>query len=372
METGKRDLVIVVKVGSQVLCTPDGRLDDGIIASLSGQVARLSRAGHRVLVVSSGAVAAGSTYNREATSRLSDPVIRKQVMAATGQVLLMERWRREFDNHGLGVAQVLTSKSDFQSRRHYLNMRGCLEGLIGAGIIPVINENDVVATTELMFTDNDELAGLLAGMVDADLLVMLSSVPGIYQGDPAAGEIIPQWDESQHRADDIVRKGTSSLGRGGMHSKLRTALETAALGTRVVIADGRTAGILEQLAQPADGKAVGTCFPARDAVSRTKRWLASAEGHATAGVVINQGAAEALTDNNRLTSLLPVGIMSLDGEFDRGDVLLIRDEQGTVLGCGKARYTRAEAEAVVGKRAQKPLIHYDFLYLSSRGKSGNG
>ena len=363
------DQVIVVKIGSQVLCTPDGLLDADVIANLAGQVASLSRNGHRVLVVSSGAVAAGSGHNRETTGRLADPVVRKQVMAATGQVLLMERWRKEFAGHGLDVAQVLTSKSDFQSRRHYLNMRGCLEGLIAAGIIPVVNENDVVATTELMFTDNDELAGLLAGMVDANLLVMLSAIPGIYQGDPGESKIISLWDETIHRADEIVRKGTSALGRGGMHSKLKIALNTAGLGTEVVIADGRAPEILCQLV---NGDEVGTRFRARNAVSPTKRWLASAEDHATSGVVINDGAAQALMDDSRLTSLLPVGIVALDGEFDRGDVVLIRNEAGTVLGCGKAQYTHTEARQALGKHGQRPLIHYDYLYLSSRGTPGDG
>ncbi len=365
MESDRHDQVIVVKIGSQVLCTTDAagqaRLDLEVIASLAEQIAGLCAAGHRLLVVSSGAVAAGSGQNQEAIAKLPDPVVRKQVQAATGQVLLMERWRQAFDRHGIGIAQVLTSKSDFQSRNHYLNMRACLEGLIRAKVIPIVNENDVVATTELMFTDNDELAGLLAGMVDADLLVMLSAVSGIYKGEADAGEIISQWDENIHQAEDIVREGTSRMGRGGMHSKLGIALNTASQGTDVVIADGRKPGILGRIV---DGDQPGTHFAARKTISRTKRWLASAGGHATASVVINQGAAEALTDNNRLTSLLPVGVVEFEGTFERGDVLLIRDEQGKVLGCGKSRFDRDEAEKIRGKHGQRPLIHYDYLYLS--------
>jgi glutamate 5-kinase len=361
--------VIVVKIGSQVLCTPEARLDEDIIASLAQQVAQLTAEGCKVLVVSSGAVAAGSGHESEAANRLTDPVVRKQVLAATGQVLLMERWRREFAGHGLVVAQVLTSKSDFQSRRHYLNMRGCLEGLIRARVVPIVNENDVVATTELMFTDNDELAGLLAGMVDADLLVMLSTVPGLYQDDESPGNIISEWDPSQHRPEEIVREGTSRLGRGGMHSKLAIALKTASLGTDVVIADGREANILQRVTK---GEPVGTRFPAKQAISHAKRWLASAEGHATASVIINRGAADALTDDSRLTSLLPVGIVALEGNFDRGDVLLIRDEDGKILGCGKAQFDRKDANDMLGRRGQRPLIHYDYLYLSSQGTQTNG
>ncbi len=368
-----KNRVIVIKVGSQVLCTqgnePGGELDTQVIASLAGQIAALSAEGWKVLVVSSGAVAAGSGRNQEAVSRLSDPVMRKQVLAATGQVLLMACWREKLAEHGLEVAQVLASKSDFQSRAHYLNMRGCLEGLIRADIIPIVNENDVVSITELMFTDNDELAGLLAGMVDAHLMLVLSSVPGLYAGEPGEETVIAEWDAEQHRAEEIVREGTSRLGRGGMHSKLAIAINTAALGTEVVIADGREADVISRVAR---GDSVGTRFPARNPVSPAKRWLASAEGQATATVVVNQGAADALIDDSRLTSLLPVGVVRLEGEFDKGDVVLIRDEAGQVLGCGRAQYGHEQAEAFVGKQGQRPLVHYDYLYLANASGSRHG
>ena len=166
---GKR---IIVKIGSQVLCDPNGDLNHDVLSNLVSQLGRLQADGWQVLVVSSGAVAAGSGLTNTQLQRLSDPVIRKQVMAATGQVRLMETYRSLFGREGLAIAQVLATKSDFQSRHHYLNMRGCIEALLTAGIVPVVNENDVVSVTELMFTDNDELAGLLAGMVNADLLLI--------------------------------------------------------------------------------------------------------------------------------------------------------------------------------------------------------
>jgi len=368
MRPERQSRVIVVKVGSQVLCAEDGQLDRKVIADLASQVAALATDGWKVLVVSSGAVAAGSG-SKAAAERLPDPVMRKQVLAATGQVLLMSAWRKALATHGLEVAQVLTSKSDFQTRRHYLNMRGCLEGLIRAGIVPIVNENDVVAITELMFTDNDELASLLAGMVDADLLLMLSSVPGLCLDGEGAENVIAQWDDSRHRAEDIVREGTSRLGRGGMHSKLAIALSTASLGTEVIIADGRAADVLSRAARD---DAIGTRFPARNPVSPAKRWLASAEGNATASVVINRGAVEALFDESRLTSLLPVGIVSFQGAFDRGDVLLICDEADEVLGCGRAQYDRKEADETLGKHGQRPLIHYDYLYLAKQSAPGRG
>ena len=353
---------IVVKIGSQVLCDPRGELNLDVLAQLAGQIAGLAADGWQVLMVSSGAVAAGHGVAGRTIDRVSDPVARKQVLAATGQVRLMENYRALFDAHGLTVAQVLTSKSDFQTRRHYLNMRGCIDGLLAAGIIPVINENDVVSITELMFTDNDELAGLLAGMVNADLLCLLSTVPGVFDGDPddPGTQCIETWDDERFQADEVVQRGASSLGRGGMHSKLNMARKTARLGTTVVIADGRDPDVLRKIA---DGQATGTRFPACGDASPAKRWLASADGHAAGSVTVNAGAAEALLDRSRLASLLPVGVEAVDGDFAQGDVIQVRGPDGAVLGCGRAAYGRDEAESLRGKQGQRPLVHYDYLYL---------
>jgi glutamate 5-kinase len=353
---------IVAKIGSQVLCDHDGQLNQQVLASLVEQLAGLHADGWQVLLVSSGAVAAGSGLAAEKLQRISDPVARKQVMAATGQVQLMETYRKLFEQHGLPVAQVLATKGDFQTRGHYLNMRGCIEALLTAGIVPVVNENDVVAVTELMFTDNDELAGLLAGMVKADLLCLLSTVPGVFDGDPddPATQCIERWDDDHYQIEDIVSRGTSALGRGGMHNKLAVARKIAKLGTEVVIADGTDPQIMRKILS--DHK-IGTHFPALADSSSAKRWLASAEDHATGSVTINAGAEEVLLDNNRLASLLPIGIEAIDGHFDRGDVIQILNPSGKVLGCGQARYDHEKAMKLMGHHGHKPLIHYDYLYL---------
>jgi len=353
---------IVVKIGSQVLCDPQGALNRDVLGKLVKQLCALSRDGWQVLLVSSGAVAAGSPVAGDGLRKISDPVARKQVLAATGQVRLMETYRALFQQGGLNIAQVLASKSDFQTRRHYLNMRGCIEALLTAGIVPVVNENDVVAITELMFTDNDELAGLLAGMVNADLLCLLSTVPGVFDGDPDHPEssCIATWDDDRHQIDDIVLRGTSALGRGGMHSKISIARKTARLGTEVVIADGSDPQILLRIT---GAEHAGTRFPVLGEASPAKRWLASADDHAEGHVIVNPGAAAALLDSSRLTSLLPVGIESVEGSFNRGDVIQIRNQDGAVLGCGRARYNHEVAERLKGQRGQKALIHYDYLYL---------
>jgi len=353
---------IVVKIGSQVLCDRDGSLNQQVLAGLVEQFAGLQADGWQLLLVSSGAVAAGSGMTREKLQKISNPVTRKQVMAATGQVRLMETYRKLFEQQGLSIAQVLATKSDFQTRRHYLNMRGCIEALLTAGIVPIVNENDVVSITELMFTDNDELAGLLAGMVNAELLCLLSTVPGVYDGDPDddSTQCIQVWDDACYQIDDVVLRGTSALGRGGMHNKLTIARKTANLGTEVVIADGSDPQIMDKIVGAAK---TGTRFPVTGKASSTKRWLASADDHATGTVTVNEGAEKALLDNTRLTSLLPVGIEAVNGYFDRGDVIQILNLAGKVLGCGQAGYDHEEASRRIGQHGQKPLIHYDYLYL---------
>jgi glutamate 5-kinase len=178
-------------------------------------------------------------------------------------------------------------------------------------------------------------------------------------GSPAS-PFIALWDEAQHKASDLVQRGASVLGRGGMHSKIATARTVAALGTEVVIADGRAKGILKRILQ---GEAVGTRFAPGSDVSPAKRWLASAQTHAVGSVVVNAGAEEALLDESRLTSLLPVGISRVNGPFETGDVIQIRNESDQVIGCGRTRYGADEARQWQGQRGHKALIHYDYLYL---------
>jgi glutamate 5-kinase len=367
MEQHKPTKRIVIKVGSQVLCDEHGNLDLPVLSSLAQQINRLADRGWQTLLVSSGAVASGTGVMRNEAgaknlSRITNPVVRKQAFAAAGQVRLMETWRRFFSEHGLSVAQVLASKSDFQTRQHYLNMRGCIEALLDAGLIPIVNENDVVAVTELMFTDNDELGGLMAGMVKAELLCILSTVDGVYDGDPDKPDsnCIRQWDDSLHQVDDIVQRGTSALGRGGMHSKIAMARNAAKLGTEVVIANGANEDVLMSIV---DGENTGTRFPSSGDASSAKRWLASAQFTSTGTVTVNPGAEAALKNKNQLASLLPVGIESVTGPFERGDVIQIQNPDGQVLGCGRARYNNQEAEKLKGLQGQKPLIHYDYLYM---------
>ncbi len=350
---------IVVKLGSQALCAPDGALAPEVLQSLADQVASLRGEGWQVLLVSSGAVASGRGLATAATECLSNPVTIKQVLAAVGQVHLVAAWQRAFQAHGLITAQILLSKSDFQSREHYLDTRACLSAALAAGIVPIINENDVVAATDFMFSDNDELAGLLAGMMGAEILALLSSVEGVLN--PQSGQLIETWDDEHHTIKDVVQSGSSKLGRGGMHSKLAEARKAAALGTRVIIANGRADQVLGHIVK---GEPIGTRFPPSRTVTPAKRWLAVMDDHAQGVVVVNDGARDALMDSDHLASLLPVGIERVEGNFERGDVIQVCDLQGHVLGCGRADYNDTRARERLGQRDQKPLIHYDYLYIN--------
>ena len=237
---------IVVKVGSNVVARADGRLWIARMAALADEVAALCDAGHQVLIVSSGAVAAGR--GRVSLPKTVDRVARRQVLSAVGQAILIDTYRPLFDADGMDVGQVLVTKHDLSSTEHAANLRQCIEAFFAYGIVPVVNENDTVSVEGLMFTDNDELAGLLAQLIHAQLLVILSSVDGLCDGDPGdpastlVREVRPGQDLSA-----LIRRTKSSQGRGGMDTKLRVAQSASAAGIPTVIANGARHGVLAAL-----------------------------------------------------------------------------------------------------------------------------
>ena len=238
---------LVLKVGSNVLTRTDGRLDITNISHLVDQIAELKRRGVSLVLVSSGAVSAGR--EQIDVHNDTDEVARRQVQSAVGQVRLMELYRQFFANHGLLCAQVLATKGDFRDDLHKTNMLNCFRALLVDEVVPVVNENDVVAVTELMFTDNDELAGLVARMLGVDALVILSSVDGLFDGPPAAADsrLIPLVAAGDESVLGFVQREKTSLGRGGMATKLRIAAETARAGIPVLLGNGRRRGILGEL-----------------------------------------------------------------------------------------------------------------------------
>lgn len=351
---------IVIKIGSNVITQPDGSVNIELLQHLCWQVSQLKQQGKQVLIVSSGAVAAGRGIFP--LQKKIDPVTRRQLLAAVGQNQLMQTYTRLFLQYQDHCAQVLVTKEDFRSRRHYLNIRNCLEGMLAHQVIPVINENDVVSVTELMFTDNDELAGLVAAMLDVNTLIILTNVEGLYDRNPKDPEaqLITSVDSRKFDFTGIISAEKSEFGRGGMLTKARMAQKLAAMGTDVYIAGGKQEQVLLSIAA---GETVGTKFTALKRTTGVKRWIGHADGNVNGKVYVNEGAKKALLDQQKANSLLPVGIMKVEGNFKKNDIITLCDEHGTSFGLGKARFSGNQIRDLVGKHGQKPFVHYDYMYL---------
>ncbi|KUL24161.1 glutamate 5-kinase [Chlorobium limicola] len=350
---------VVIKVGTNVITDKEGRLDLDILEKLTAQIAALHDQGIQVILVSSGAVGAGRSIVN-LTDNLS-PVATRQVLAATGQIKLINTYTDFFAAHGLVTAQILVTKGDFRDRLHYLNMRTCFESLLQQKIIPVVNENDAVSVTELMFTDNDELSGLIASMMHVDGYIILSHVDGLFDFKTGKGEIIKEIPASTKHFHQYINPGKSEFGRGGMLTKCHIAQKLSRLGITVHIANGKTPGILLSIL---NGEHPGTTFlPEKKSISGRKLWIAHTEGMEKGAVVINEGARIALTCSETANSLLPVGVESVEGTFMKGDIIKICSTDGVVVGYGMAGYSAEKIRTLKGQKGQKPLIHYDYLYI---------
>lgn len=282
---------IVVKIGSNVITRADGTLDVTRMSALVDQVAELRRDGYQIILVSSGAVAAGR--NEISPSHRLDTVSARQLYSAVGQAKLINRYYELFRDHGLVCGQILTTK-EVRSRTHYLNQKHCMEVMLAQDVIPVINENDTISVTELMFTDNDELSGLIATMMDADTLVILSNIDGIYNGNPADPEskVIREVAKDVADLSEVVVAGKSTFGRGGMLTKSRIALKVASEGIEVIIANGKTDNILPRLF--ADHDTVCTRIMPGDRVNSVKKWIAHSHDFVKGTLTANEGAAKSL------------------------------------------------------------------------------
>ncbi|MDR1866343.1 MAG: glutamate 5-kinase [Bacteroidales bacterium] len=352
---------ITLKIGSNVLALPGGHPNEPRMALLAEQIVALRSRGMEVLLVSSGAVASGRRMIE--TPKAGDAVSCRQLWAAVGQVHLIGKYCELFAMHHTLCAQVLATKEDFRDRRHFLNMRNCLETLLRNSVLPIINENDVVSVTELMFTDNDELSGLIADMTGSDALIILTNVDGIYDGHPSdpRSKVIPLIEPENAAACRAIAPVKSDFGRGGMVTKFSIAKKVAASGTPVHIANGFTDHILLHIAEQKAGTLQTVFAPGRKATP-FKKWLAHSDGEVKGAVRINRGAAERLL-GSQAASLLPVGVTRVDGDFRSGDIIRVTDEQGNLIGWGRTEYNADAARKKAGERNNKPLIRYDYLYL---------
>ena len=366
---------IAVKIGSNVLTRRDGTLDVTRMSALVDQVAELHKAGVEIILVSSGAVASGRSEIYPA--KKLDSVDQRQLFSAVGQAKLINRYYELFREHGIPVGQVLTMKENFATRRHYLNQKNCMTVMLENGVIPIVNENDTISVSELMFTDNDELSGLIASMMDAQVLIILSNIDGIYNGSPAdpASEVIR---EIEHGKDlsSYIQTSKSSFGRGGMLTKTNIARKVADEGITVIIANGKRDNILVDLlhqelpslfpdvqSSALDSQLTYTRFiPAPQPVSSVKKWIAHSEGFAKGELHIDDCATKVLA-SDKAVSILPIGITDVWGEFEKDDIVRIIDFEGNPIGVGKANCSSEQAREAMGKHGKKPVVHYDYLYI---------
>ena len=362
--TDKTDIRIVriaVKVGSNVLTRADGTLDVTRMSALVDQMAELRKRGMEIILISSGAVAAGRSEVHPA--RRLDSVAERQLFSAVGQAKLINRYYELFREHGIAVGQVLATKESFGTRRLYLNQRACIQTMLQNGVLPIVNENDTVAVTELMFTDNDELSGLIATMMDVSALVILSNIDGLYTGlpsDPGARLLA-----MVHPHDDLsayVRRETSGHGRGGMLTKARIARKVAAEGITVWIANGRRERILPDLMDRPESVPC-TCFvPSSAPVSGIKKWIAHSDSFSK-GEIWLDAEVSGLLLRGEAVSILPVGITRLEGDFEADDLIRVISADGRCIGLGKAERDAATVASELGHKGRKPVVHYDFLYI---------
>ena len=356
---------VAIKVGSNVLTRVDGTLDVTRMSSLVDQIATLRAQGIEVILISSGAVASGRSELRYCSDKFRklDSVEQRQLFSSVGQAKLINRYYELFREYGISVGQVLTMKENFATRRHYLNQRSCMMVMLENGVLPIVNENDTVSVTELMFTDNDELSGLIATMMDVQALIILSNVDGVYNGVPGSEgvSVIPQVEPGRDLSEYITAV-KSDFGRGGMMTKCNIACKVADEGVEVIIANGKRDNILPQLLL--DGTAV-LCtrfLPKEATISSVKKWIAHSGGFVKGEIVLNDKAVEAVTGEKAL-SILPVGVVAVNGEFEKDDLVKILSSQGGELGIGRVAYGSGEARELMGKHDCKPIIHYDYLYL---------
>lgn len=340
---------IVVKVGSGLLTVPDGGASTERIAAVADEVARV-RAGRQVVLVTSGAIATGMARLGLAERPRSMP--EKQAAAAVGQSALMWHYEAAFARYGIRVGQVLLTAQDLGDRARYLNARNTLLALLRFDVLPIVNENDTVAVEEIKVGDNDNLSALVASLIDADLLVLLTDVDGLYTDDPARNPAARRLDVVEEVTDAILALGRQRAGGrsvGGMTTKLQAARKAAAAGVPMVIADGRPAGVLARILA---GEAVGTWFAPRPARLRArKRWIAFG-APAQGRLAVDAGAVAALTQ--RGTSLLPSGVIAVEGDFTAGEVVaLTGPDRGREFARGLVGYDADEVRKLVGARTRE-------------------
>ena len=362
----------VVKIGSALLTNDGAGVDCNAIDSWVNQIAELLSQGKEIVLVSSGAIAEGMA--RLGWANRPDSIHDLQAAAAVGQMGLIQIYESSFLRFNRKTAQILLDHDDLASRQRYLNARGVMKRLMDLGVVPIVNENDTVVTDEIRFGDNDNLAALVANLIDADVLVILTDKDGLYDANPdddPAAQLVTEAKATDSSLDSLVGESSSQLGRGGMVTKLQAARLASSSGCSTIIAGGRNNDVLIDIAS---GKSIGTLLKAHQKpIAARKQWLAG-QLQVKGKLVLDDGAIEVLVRHGR--SLLPVGITRVDGTFGRGDLVSCVDPRGVEVARGLANYPVEEAgklcgestssiSKILGYKDDDEMIHRDNLVLSS-------
>ena len=361
---------IVVKIGTRLLTHSTGKLNLGYMEKLSRELANLHNQGHEVILVSSGSIGAGRGKLNIMRSAVSIP--EKQAIAAVGQGLLIQIYEKLFSEYGVVVGQILLTRTDLMSRKRYINACNTVLTLLKLEVIPIINENDSVSVEEIKFGDNDRLSALVAGISDANLLVILTDIDGLYTSNPRKNpdaKLIPEVEIIDAQIKAGADKSHDDLATGGMITKLHAAEIATNSGVSMYITDGSDPGVISRLL---DGEHVGTYFyPQEHYLNRRKRWIAY--GQEIKGlVVIDRGACDALCSSNK--SLLPVGVISVEGDFAQGDLIAVTDPDNNEIGRGLSNFSSEELSsilqcpsneitAIINRSSAEEVIHRDNLVI---------
>jgi len=371
---------ILVKIGTQLITNKNKNIDESIIEKIVDQVSLLIKKNIQVLIVTSGAVASGKSILKTQKTDLNiskKTLTYKQTLASLGQAPLINLYSKYFQKHNLVVGQALISRSDLQNRLGYLNIRNTLENLMNQKAIPIINENDVVSVDELqgeVYGDNDRLSAMIANAVDADLLILLGDIEGIFTSDPKFNKDAKLINSIEEINDEIINiSGDTSddIGSGGMKSKIEAASLATKSGTKVVIASGKLNNVILKIIE---GQNIGTTINSSGKkLESKKRWLSTGIYESKGILIIDDGATKAILEKG--ASLLPAGILSIEGVFSRGDIISIKSNSGTTFAWGISNYASNDIKLIKGKgsknitelvnkKYEPEIIHRDNLVIS--------
>ena len=353
----KNKLRIVIKIGSNLITENENILNYEVIKNLCNQIAAIQKDHNQVIIVSSGAVAAGSQYLSKFEKEIkinNNSIVQKQLLASIGQPILMNAYEKYFSQSSIMISQALLSREDFENRLGYLNIRNTLSELLSLNVIPIINENDVVSTEELIdraYGDNDRLSAMVSNAIDADLLILLGTIDGLYTSDPNIDKKATKIGIVENITDEIInyaQGSTDGIGSGGMASKIQAANISINSGTEMYIASGLENDVIKRIIS---GEIIGTKFLSKQSLNESrKRWLMTGYSSSKGDISLDDGAIRAIKNRS---SILPPGIINTTGDFDRGDIIGIRNSNDKIIGWGISNYSSKEISKIKGINSSK-------------------